>query len=94
MSEIKSRASFLIKGQVQGVFFRVNAKEMASSLSITGWIKNNPDGSVSGVAEGPKDLVSKFLDWCKRGPSQAEVSALDFNWEEYKGEFSHFEIKN
>ncbi|MHA2251874.1 MAG: acylphosphatase [Candidatus Kariarchaeaceae archaeon] len=94
MSEIKSRANFHIKGQVQGVFFRVNAKEMASSLSVTGWIKNNSDGSVSGVAEGPKDLVSKFLDWCKKGPSQAKISSLDHDWVDYKGEFSRFEIKN
>ncbi len=93
MSEIKTRAKINIKGRVQGVFFRANAKEMASSLSITGWIKNNRDGSISAVIEGPQDLVEKFLEWCNHGPSTAEVTSVETKWSEPTSEFRQFEIR-
>lgn len=94
MSIDKSRVKLNVKGRVQGIFYRVNAKEMASSLSITGWVRNDADGSVSVVAEGPRDLVMKFIDWCKKGSSMAQVDSVSIDWEEPTGEFTKFEIKS
>ncbi|MHA2170988.1 MAG: acylphosphatase [Candidatus Kariarchaeaceae archaeon] len=93
MSEVRKRVELHITGQVQGIFFRVNAKELASSLSIVGWVKNNPDGSVSILAEGPSDLVNDFIDWCKKGPSMAKVKSVDITEKKPNDEFTKFEIK-
>lgn len=63
----------LIKGKVQGVFYRASAKEKAEELGIDGWIKNTKEGFVEAVASGSNNTVQQFIDWCKRGPSKARV---------------------
>lgn len=63
----------LIKGKVQGVFYRATAKEVAKKLGITGWIKNSKDGHVEATVSGDEQRVKAFIDWCKKGPPEAEV---------------------
>ena len=57
------QAHIRIYGQVQGVFFRSYAKEVADRLGLVGWVKNNPDGSVETVAEGSKEKLEEFVKW-------------------------------
>jgi acylphosphatase len=64
----------VIKGKVQGVFFRASTKEKANELGIKGWVKNMPDGNVEVLAAGNKDQLENFIEWCRRGPTQAIVS--------------------
>lgn len=66
----------LIKGKVQGVFYRATAKEMADEIGITGWVKNTPADSVEIVASGSQQGLQQFIEWCKRGPSRAKVSEV------------------
>jgi acylphosphatase len=66
----------LIKGQVQGVFYRATARETAAELGITGWVKNTPDGDVEIVASGSEEQLQTFINWCKRGPRSAIVSEV------------------
>jgi len=66
-----------IYGRVQGIFFRGSAKEMADSLGISGYAKNNPDGSVLIEAEGEEAAIRKFLAWCEKGPESAEVRRVE-----------------
>ncbi len=63
----------LIKGKVQGVFYRASAKETAEKLGITGWIKNTPSGDVEAVVTGSKNQLQEFVNWCKQGPRRADV---------------------
>lgn len=63
----------IIKGKVQGVFYRATAKKKAKELNITGWIKNNEDGDVEAVASGAESALQTFIDWCKDGPEMAVV---------------------
>jgi len=86
------RAHIFVSGRVQGVFFRDSTKRKAKKLGIKGWVKNLPDGRVEAVFEGKKDKVEQIINWAKRGPIFAKVSNLDLEWQEYKGEFSDFEI--
>lgn len=86
------RAHLLVSGRVQGVFFRANTKEKARDLEVTGWVKNRDDGKVEAVFEGDKGNVNKMIDFCKKGSPAAEVSDVEVNWEDYKGDFSNFEI--
>jgi acylphosphatase len=86
------RAHIFVSGRVQGVFFRDSTKRRAKKLGIKGWVKNLPDGRVEAVFEGKKDRVEQIINWAKRGPIFAKVNNLDLEWQEYKGEFSDFEI--
>lgn len=66
-----------IYGQVQGVFFRVSAKEKAEKLGITGFVRNEKDGSLFIEAEGEKQNLDKFLQWCKKGSPMAKVERIE-----------------
>lgn len=91
MSE-NARVSLLISGRVQGVFFRLKTKEDAGKLGLTGWVKNNGDGSVEILAEGDKDKLEELIDWCKKGPQHAQVNKVAVYWRQFTGEFKDFKI--
>jgi len=88
-----SRAHLVIKGMVQGVFFRASTQETAVRLGLKGWVRNLPDGSVEAVFEGPAEKVKQAVEWCYKGPPGARVSEIDENWPDYTGEFSDFGVK-
>jgi acylphosphatase len=89
----KSRVKVIVKGIVQGVNFRYYSQRQAAKFSITGWVKNLPDGSVAGVFEGDEQDVEAMVQWCRRGPPSAHVAELIAQPEEYRGEFSSFSVK-
>lgn len=66
----------LIKGKVQGVYYRASAKSKADALDIYGWIKNTAEGNVEAVAYGKPDNVMKFINWCMQGPVRADVEEV------------------
>ena len=66
----------IVRGKVQGVFFRASAKEAADKLGLTGRVKNLPDGAVWLVVSGPEEQVNKMTAWCKDGPRRARVDEL------------------
>lgn len=80
-----------IKGKVQGVYFRASAKAVADQLGIRGSVKNKPDGSVFIEAEGEPALLDMFMDFCKEGPENAEVTSVETNEGELKN-YRNFEI--
>lgn len=84
MSE--ARARVVVRGRVQGVFFRAETRDRARSLGLSGWVRNAPDGSVEAVFEGQRERIESILDWCRRGPGLAEVDHVDVAWEEPRGE--------
>jgi acylphosphatase len=67
-----------ISGRVQGVYYRASAKHKAEELGISGFVKNQPDGSVYIEAEGQMAQLSALIDWCKIGPSHARVENVHF----------------
>ena len=62
-----------VTGRVQGVSFRWYAQERARSLGVSGWVRNEPDGSVLLHAEGDDEAVDSLVEWCRQGPSMAKV---------------------
>ena len=66
----------LIKGEVQGVFYRATAREEAGELNITGWIKNRNNGDVEAMATGDQQSLEKFIEWCRKGPKKAVVEEV------------------
>jgi len=63
-----------VSGLVQGVFFRASCADQAHRLGVTGWVSNEPDGTVAGHFEGPADAVRQLVAWCRRGPRGARVA--------------------
>jgi acylphosphatase len=66
----------LIKGNVQGVFYRASAKDVAEQLNVKGWIRNTEEGNVEATVSGDDDEVDRFVEWCRKGPSKAEVAEV------------------
>lgn len=88
----KTRAHVVISGKVQGVYYRVETRDQAVALGVTGWVRNKPDRTVEGVFEGEQTGVDKLIQWCWQGPPRANVKSVDIQWQEYLGEFSGFKI--
>ncbi|MCB9729035.1 MAG: acylphosphatase [Deltaproteobacteria bacterium] len=80
-------------GHVQGVFFRASARTQARALGVTGWVRNLADGRVEAWLEGTSDAVSTMLDWCRMGPANAHVEAVDLHSEHPEGHLD-FEIRS
>ncbi len=66
----------IIKGKVQGVFYRANAKKKADELGLKGWVKNTGKNGVECVVSGGLNEVALFIEWCKKGPQKAVVSSV------------------
>jgi acylphosphatase len=80
------RAEVIVRGMVQGVFFRVETRDRARSLGLSGWVTNAADGTVRAAFEGDEDRIESMVDWCRRGPSGASVDDVDVTWVEPGGE--------
>lgn len=69
-----------IRGIVQGVNFRWHTKSEADKLKLTGWVKNEGDGSVLVCAQGEDVPIKEFTDWCAHGPDSAKVTGTKKTW--------------
>ena len=86
------RAAVVIRGRVQGVWFRQSTKQTADRYAVTGWVRNNPDHSVEAVFEGQRAAVQSVLDWCHCGPEQAQVEEVQLEWQTASGQYSNFQV--
>ena len=89
----EERVHLIITGRVQGVFFRASTREQAEKLNLSGWVRNLPDGSVEIQAEGDKESLARFLDWCKSGPPNALVENVETKYINPTGELGSFNIQ-
>jgi len=86
------RRRVIVRGRVQGVFFRAATRERACELGAAGWVRNRPDGSVEAVFEGEPACVAAMLAFCRRGPRWARVDAVEEVAEEPEG-LRGFEVR-
>ena len=73
---MKKAIHVLVEGRVQGVFYRVSAREKALALGVEGWVRNRQEGQLEIMALGPEAALSDFLAWCREGPQGARVIGL------------------
>ena len=66
----------IISGRVQGVWFRGWTKQQASSLGITGWVRNRRDGTVEAIFQGDAADIDAMLNACWQGPPAASVADI------------------
>ena len=88
-----SRIHLIIRGRVQGVFFRASAQELAQSLGLTGFVRNRIDDTVELIAEGDPEQIAVLRRWSYRGPSGAFVEAVQEIAESETGEFARFYVR-
>ncbi|MCX6316848.1 MAG: acylphosphatase [Bacteroidetes bacterium] len=68
--------SIHVEGKVQGVNYRRYTREKALSLGLTGFVKNQRDGSVLISATGTQTNLDELINWCKEGPPAARVTGI------------------
>lgn len=68
---------FIIKGRVQGVFFRDSTRRVAESLGLAGHAINLPNGDVEVLASGDADAIEKLAAWLREGPPMSRVTSVD-----------------
>ncbi len=79
------RRRVVVRGDVQGVFFRDSTRREAEQRGVAGWAENRADGAVEAVFEGSRADVDALVDFCRSGPPRAEVRDVDVSEEEPTG---------
>ena len=92
-TDTQERLSARITGRVQGVGFRNFTQMRARQLELTGWVRNEQDGSVRLEAEGPRGALEELLDAVHEGPRMARVNEVSADWEEATNEFDTFRVR-
>jgi len=87
------QAEIKITGLVQGVFFRQAVKTEAAGLGLTGWVRNEADGSVLVVVEGEEDKLQELVRWCKKGTELSKIENVEVEWKQGGGKFSDFLVR-
>ena len=88
------RLEATVRGRVQGVGFRYYVLRMANRQGLTGWVANEPDGSVRCVIEGPPDELDRIEETLRRGPAGAVVEAVQAVRMPATGRFDGFEVRS
>ena len=91
MSEQRERRRVIVRGRVQGVFFRDSTQDRAQSEGVSGWVCNRSDGAVEVVVEGAPDAVERMVDFCREGPGRAQVNEVEVHEEDPEG-LSGFDV--
>jgi acylphosphatase len=93
MSQGDERVRVHVEGRVQGVWFRASTQREAQAFEITGWVQNEPDGSVMLEAQGRPEALEELLSWLRDGPPKAQVNGVDVRWTEPVTGETGFEIR-
>lgn len=84
----------IITGQVQGVNFRDYVQVSAGKLGLTGFVRNNRDGSVAVVAHGMPDELKLFVEYLHEGSLQSRVEGVGVEWRTAMTEYPDFSVVN
>lgn len=89
-----ARAHLVVRGLVQGVWYRGSMQEEARRLGLAGWVRNRPDRSVEAEAQGARDALETLVAWARRGPSGARVEDVAVTWRaDEEGDAGDFVIR-
>lgn len=69
-------ARFLVRGKVQGVWFRASTRDEASALGLRGHVRNLANGDVEVLAIGEADAIDRLAAWLRHGPPLARVDTV------------------
>ena len=86
------RRRVVVRGEVQGVFFRDSTRSEAEARGVSGSVENRSDGTVEAVFEGPADAVDALVEFCRSGPSRAQVEDVEVTEEQPEGRGGGFRV--
>jgi acylphosphatase len=84
----------IVRGRVQGVFFRAFVRSHAKALGLTGYVRNLQSGAVEVQAEGERGKLEELLQILHKGPPAARVEKVEAGWSDYSGDFSSFSVRS
>jgi acylphosphatase len=87
------RSHLLVRGRVQGVWYRGSMEQEARRLGVGGWVRNNPDGTVEAEVEGEPEAVDAIVAWARRGPRSAKVDDVAVTSLAPRGEERRFVVR-
>ncbi|QBD83759.1 acylphosphatase [Ktedonosporobacter rubrisoli] len=82
-----------VRGRVQGVGFRYFVVQKALAIGLRGYTRNESNGDVEVVAQGPRPALEQLLMLLRQGPSEADVQKVQTAWREPTEHFSGFHIR-
>ena len=91
--ESPARLEAVVSGRVHGVGFRRYVRGWARKLDLTGWVRNEPDGTVRVVAEGDRRQLERLARLLWGGPPTARVEDVASSWQEAEGVCDGFEVR-
>lgn len=87
------RIAVRVYGKVHGVFFRASTKDRAKELGLTGFVQNEPDGTVYLEAEGDAEALKQLEQWAHEGPGRARVEKVEVAELDDLAGFKKFEVR-
>jgi acylphosphatase len=81
MAEERVARRVVVRGRVQGVFFRDSCRDEAAAAGVDGWVRNTAEGTVEAWFEGTPAQVDRLVSWCRQGPRQADVDDVEVHEE-------------
>lgn len=89
---MKKAAKIIVKGTVQGVFFRQFVKGHADDLKLRGFCRNLDSGDVEIIVEGEKEAIERLARFVKEGPEHSQIRSVEVSERIWSGDFSEFKI--
>ena len=83
----------IVRGKVQGVFFRANTQKKAKLLGLKGYARNLEDGSVQIIVSGVDEKIDMLLEWINRSPEESRVDDIELKVFEIDKVFKTFSIR-
>jgi len=82
----------VVSGKVQGVRYRTYVQETATNLGLVGYVSNEPDGTVTVVAQGMPDVLKEFVECLHEGSLQAKVESVAVDWRSIGTTYDDFSL--
>jgi len=89
---VKKAAKIVVKGTVQGVFYRQFVKGHADDLKLRGFCRNLENNDVEIIVEGEQENLERLVRLVKEGPEHSQIRAVDVSERKWSGDFSEFKI--
>lgn len=82
----------VVAGRVQGVAYRVYVQDAATEMALTGYVRNQPDGTVVVVAQGEPDILKDFVEYLHEGSSLSAVESVAIDWRTARKTYTEFSV--
>ncbi|MEA3248278.1 MAG: acylphosphatase [Nanoarchaeota archaeon] len=89
---VKKAARLIVKGTVQGIFFRQFVKGHADNLKLRGFVRNLANGDVEIIVEGEEDSIKRIVGFVRKGPEHAQIRDVQIEERKWSGDFRKFKI--